>query len=111
MLHQDMPWLIVLAITSFLSLYHWYRRGLRGVQARQQKASRGERHDADGEALWFVVFQGNFMYFSVFALFAYIILPQFEGGTPASLPFPWLHAAMSILPASLFLLGVDRGVY
>jgi len=57
--------------------------------------------------MWFVVFQGNFMFFVVFAVFSYILLPQFEGIHA----YPWVHTVGSILPATLFMLGADRGLY
>ena len=62
-------------------------------------AGRGARRSSP----FFAIFQGNFAYFSAFAFLAYVVLPAFNtsGARVAGLPWSWLHAALSVLPASL----------
>ena len=56
----------------------------------------------DASAAYFVIFQGNFFFFSAFALLSCVVVPAFGTSRPtlAGLPWSWLHSALSILPAS-----------
>lgn len=82
--------------------------GFERVQQRRSRAG-AKGGAADVEAAWFVIFQANFFYFAAFAAFAYVIVPAFGGQKAvAGLPWSWVHAAGSILPAAVFVFFIDQ---
>ena len=96
---QDLVVLASLFMAAAYCLFSGYKALLR-VHLRSGSAKEG------AAAAYFAVFQGNFAYFSAFAFLAYVALPAFAGSgdrhAPVlGLPWSWLHASLSILPASV----------
>jgi hypothetical protein len=100
-----------------LALYAAYWKGSPEAVKRSEKSWReqgsklkaGFRRNFAAEASWFVIFQTNFLFFAVFALFSYVLLPQFESKeVPLGLKFGLVHAALSILPPAALVFFKGR---
>ena len=80
-------------VFSLVSGYQ-YTEGI----ARLDGAS-GKRDRSPEERVWFALLSQNLLFFSVFAFFAAVVLPQFESRDVPR--FPWVHAVGSVVPAAL----------
>jgi hypothetical protein len=102
---QDKGLLVVLALLTACSLFKGYQQA-EALAVLQPASGRKVVARTDAERAWFAVFQQNMVFLSVFAFFAYVLLPQFE--TREIPRFPWVHAAGSVVPAALTVLLFEK---
>ena len=91
-----------LVLIATFSLYSGYR----ALYVRKYQGKKDLSASTLAEAT-FILFQGNFTFFTAFAVFSYAILPPFAltaNATIGGLTWGYLHAGLSVILTSIVML-------
>ncbi len=104
----------VIFATTIFALNSSYVLATGEALRRGEERNRARAGDFAGEALWYAIYQVNYLFFVTFALLGYVVLPQCDWRKENSArreafpSFGLVHAAGSILPAAIVVFARGR---